>query len=372
LGRDKGPGSGSIAAGVSFRAQLEMVAGYRDSPLFKMAAGMGDTVFTPFYDVLAARGVEINFFSRVAGVTPAADGTIAEIDILVQALTLGGAPYRPFVRVGNLDCWPNQPEWTQLENGQTLQAAGVDFESSFCDVSVGPAKPLIAGVDFDIAILAMPPQALERVVQPLVPASAPWRTALDAAVSVGTQSLQLWMQPDLAGLGWTYGPTVLTAYAEPLDSWGDMSQVLVREAWTGPNPPRSIAYFCGCLPAPLGLPIGPKEMKDVAVAAATGWLGGNIQTLWPNATPNPASGLPAVSRYDVANFDISDTYVQTPAGGNVASRFGPGATAGFSNLYVVGDWTKTRFSGGCFESAIESAMLAARAISGFPQAIKTS
>ena len=76
-------------------------------------------------------------------------------------------------------------------------------------------------------------------------------------------------------------------------------------------------------------------------------------------------------RYDVANFDLSDTYVQTPAGTNVASRLDPAATAGFSNLYVVGDWTRTRFSGGCFESAIESAMLASRAISGFPQAIKT-
>ena len=46
--------------------------------------------------------------------------------------------------------------------------------------------------------------------------------------------------------------------------------------------------------------------------------------------------------------------------------------ADFSNLYVVGDWTKTRFSGGCFESAIESAMLASRGISGFPTEIKTS
>ena len=64
--------------------------------------------------------------------------------------------------------------------------------------------------------------------------------------------------------------------------------------------------------------------------------------------------------------------VQTPAGNNVASRFVPDAAADFSNLYVVGDWTKTRFSGGCFESAIESAMLASRGISGFPTEIKTS
>ena len=64
--------------------------------------------------------------------------------------------------------------------------------------------------------------------------------------------------------------------------------------------------------------------------------------------------------------------MQTPAGANVASRLNPAAPAGFSNLYAIGDWTLTRFSGGCFESAVESAMLASRAISGLPATIKTS
>jgi uncharacterized protein with NAD-binding domain and iron-sulfur cluster len=34
----------------------------------------------------------------------------------------------------------------------------------------------------------------------------------------------------------------------------------------------------------------------------------------------------------------------------------------FGNLYVAGDWTLTRFSGGCLESAMESGVLAAAAI----------
>ena len=42
----------------------------------------------------------------------------------------------------------------------------------------------------------------------------------------------------------------------------------------------------------------------------------------------------------------------------------PPGPAQFGNLYLAGDWTLTRFSGGCFESAIESGMLAAAAISG--------
>jgi uncharacterized protein with NAD-binding domain and iron-sulfur cluster len=370
-GEERGLGSGSLAAGVSLRAQMEIALAYRNAPLFKMAAGTGDTVFTPFWDVLTARGVDIRLFSRVAEVTPSADGTqISQIVIDTQAVTVDGSPYRPFQRVKNLDCWPNVPDWTQLQNGAKLKADHVDFEWSGCDVTAGPPTTLIAGRDFDIAISALPPEVLQRVAADLPTSNQAWNTALAASASVGTQSLQLWMTQSVAQLGWTDGPTVLTAFEEPYDSWGDMTQTLGREAWPGPTVPASIAYFCGCMAASLDPPVSPPEMKAVATAAASQWIGANLRTLWPNVGPNPASA--AFSRYDKANFDISDTYVQTPAGDNVASRIDPAKPAGFSNLFAVGDWTLTRFSGGCFESAIESAMLASRAISGFPPTIKTT
>ena len=156
-GMSPGLGGGSIAAGSALRAQLEMVLGYRNAPLFKMNAGMGDTVFTPFYDVLTARGVEINFFSRVTEMR--ADGDIvSEVDIMVQAETVDGLPYRPLTRVLNLDCWPNQPDWSQLKNGAQLQQDEADFELSFCKISAGPPLKLKSGEDFDIAILAIPPE----------------------------------------------------------------------------------------------------------------------------------------------------------------------------------------------------------------------
>lgn len=364
------PVAGSIAAGVSLRAQMEMVLGYRNAPLWKMAAGMGDTVFTPFYDVLTARGVEIAFFSRAIGIRTNA-GSIEEIDIAVQAKTIDGSAYRPFTRVRNLDCWPNQPDWSQLVDGQALQKAGVNFESSYCTVTAGPPRVLKAGSDFDLAIVAIPPAALAPIANDLAAASGLWQSALDKSASVATQSMQLWMQPDLAGLGWQYGTTVLTAYTEPYDSWGDMSQVIQRETWSGPATPGSIGYFCGCMDMATG-PVSPPEMNEAATLAANRWLVNDIRALWPDIGADPLKDPLVLSRFDVANFDISDRYVQTPAGQNVASRFSPESPAGYSNLYVVGDWTKTRFSGGCFESAIESGMLASRAISGFPQAIKTS
>jgi uncharacterized protein with NAD-binding domain and iron-sulfur cluster len=53
-------------------------------------------------------------------------------------------------------------------------------------------------------------------------------------------------------------------------------------------------------------------------------------------------------------------YVQTPAG-SVSGRPSP-STPYFGNVYIAGDWTKTRFSGGCVESAFESGLRVAGAI----------
>jgi uncharacterized protein with NAD-binding domain and iron-sulfur cluster len=365
---------GSMAAGVSLRAQMEMSLGYRNSPLWKMAAGMGDTIFTPFYDVLQERGVKIAFFSRVTALRPCGADRLGEIDIMVQAVTGNGAPYQPLVRVNELDCWPNQPDWDQLQNGcalkAELEAAGVDFESTYCTVSTGPPIKLQVDVDFDLAIVAMPPDSLRQPAAGLVAVNADWERALRYGSSAGTQSLQLWMKPALKGLGWEYGSTVLTAFAEPCDSWGDMSQVIPREAWVGPAP-GSIAYFCGRLEIPPG-PVTPRQMKAAVTRAADNWLKSNLRILWPKVSPDPLTDPNILGRYDLANFDLSDRYVTTPCGKNVASRFDPAQPAGFNNLYVVGDWTRTRFSGGCFESALESAMLASRGISGHPRIIKTA
>jgi len=321
--------------------------------------------------VLIARGVDVRLFSRVAELRPSGDDQMGEIDIVTQAVTADGAPYRPFRRVKHLDCWPNQPFWDQLADGERLKGQKVNFELSSSTERVGPPRTLRAGRDFDLAILAMPPEALKRVAQSLVEVSEDWRNALARSASVATQSLELWMKPTTKALGWDYGPTVLTAYAEPYSSWGDMSQVIGSEAWTGGAEPRSIAYLCGCMPNATAKTT-PEQMKRRATQSAEAWLDANISVLWPKLEADQVENPKILGRYVVANFDVSDQYVQTPAGLNVSSRFTPDVSAGFSNLYVVGDWTKTRFSGGCFESAIESGMRASRAISGFPQAIKTA
>jgi uncharacterized protein with NAD-binding domain and iron-sulfur cluster len=363
-----GTGTGSVAAGVTFRFVMELAFGYRNAPLWKMAAGTGDTVFTPFYQVLEARQPGcVKFFSRLADMHAGTDGRIQSIDISIQAVTTNGAPYNPLVPVENLMCWPNQPNWSQLQNGSVLQQDKVDFESSFCTVSVGPPQTLRVDQDFDLVILAIPPAAILQTPASFTQGSAPWQKSLQGSRSVATQSLQLWMSATVEKLGWTLGTTVLTAFAEDYDSWGDMCHLLPMETWSGPNPPQAIGYFVGCLPVPQQPPPAPGSMHQAATQLADQWMAQSLSTLWPASAPSQV-----VSRYDVANFDGWELYVQTPGGTNVASRLSPAATAGFSNLYVVGDWTRTRYSGGCFESAVESAMLASQAISGIPAEIKTT
>ena len=45
---------------------MEVTFGYHNAPLWKMAAGTGDSIFTPFYQVLEARQPGcVNFFSRL-------------------------------------------------------------------------------------------------------------------------------------------------------------------------------------------------------------------------------------------------------------------------------------------------------------------
>jgi hypothetical protein len=344
---------------------LEVVYGYRDAPLWRMVAGTGDTVFAPMYRVLQQRGVDIKLFHRVTALRPSADGTLlGEIELVKQVETKGGQKYDPFRKLGELDVWPNQPKWELLD---AVPVPPPDYEHD-TTVSVGPPIILQAGTAFDLAIVAIPPPVLDQVAAPLVALSDAWQIALGQSCSVSTQALQLWLRPDAAALGWTLPPAILTAYAKPFDSWADMSVLLRYENWPAQDLPYSIAYLCGCLK--VGDPGSPATGADA-------WLTAHAAALWPAAPPAATwsdPGGPLLRRFDRANTEPAERYIQTPHGDNVASRLRPDQPAGFSNLYAVGDWTRTRYSGGCFESAVESAMLAANAISGFPAraSIKTA
>jgi uncharacterized protein with NAD-binding domain and iron-sulfur cluster len=355
--------NGKIAAGVTLRFVLEATVGYKRAPLWRMNAGMGETVFTPFYQVLTAppHNVSIELFTRVKEINLNSDGRVGTIKLARQATFVDGG-YQPFVVVGGLDCWPSEPLWGQLRRGAALHAAHVDFES-WDDDTHASVEELTIGPN-DLVILATPPEIIKHVAPQLAARNRDWNAMLEASSSVPTQALQLWMQPTLEDMGWPFAPPIVTAYGEPYDSWADMSSLLGREAWQISVPPKTIGYFCGCLQV---ASIGP-DPGATARAQANDWLDHYLSGLWPNASHGGAynSGL-EVSRYTRANVDPTELYVQTPPG-SVATRLSP-RRAYFGNLYVAGDWTLTRFSGGCFESAIESGMLVAAAICGSPSNI---
>ena len=58
----------------------------RGAMFWKFQAGMGDTIFAPFYEVLKQRGVKFKYFHKVHELQPSADGShIEAIKVGVQA-----------------------------------------------------------------------------------------------------------------------------------------------------------------------------------------------------------------------------------------------------------------------------------------------
>jgi uncharacterized protein with NAD-binding domain and iron-sulfur cluster len=203
--------------------------------------------------------------------------------------------------------------------------------------------------------------------------------------TVQTQAFQLWLTPSLSELGWNVGPTVLTAFAHPDETWADMSQVIPREVWPPAQAPKSIAYFCG--PLPEVDPIPPYSDHDFPVQQAAvvqensiGWINENLPVLWP-AGGMPASfnwnllddplGASGPARFDSqywrANLSPAERYVLSVPG-STQYRLTP-AGSGFANLYLAGDWTLNGLNFGCIESATMGGLEVSQALCGYPAQI---
>lgn len=389
---DGDPDKPNLEAGTALRWIFRMSFAYRGALMYRMQAGMGDAVFAPMYEVLARRGVRFAFFHRVEEITAGAGGVDA-IRMSVQAGVRGGE-YRPLVPVKGLPCWPNLPDYGQLDPAQAalLQAHAVDLESWWSDwpalyrQAFGKALPqrvLQRGRDFDQVVLGLPVTTLPLLAPGLLAASPPLRASSDALRSVVTQSCQVWLNRDTHGLGWNTLPEgdepILTGFSQPYDTWAAMSQVLPAEDWPPASAPKSVQYFCGAM-ALAGLPPPsdtgfPARAAAQARANAVELLGTRIQALWKEAgsgfpwqwlvDPLGAEGEARMNRqYWRANVDPSERYVLSVAGSS-AHRLGSGGS-GLNNLFLAGDWLRTGLDSGCVEAAVMGGMQAARAIGGCP------
>lgn len=357
-----GPGRGSAAAGVALRVLLGMFGAYRGAPFYRMNAGMGDTVFAPAYEVLAARGVAFRFFHRVERLR--VEGPrIAAIELAVQARDPDA--YRPLVDVGPIRAWPDRPIAAQLE-----AIAPGDLEADH-----GPAlghRTLREREHFDEVVLAIPPTAQPRFAAELIAANPRYRAMVEACRGVATIAAQWWLTRKPAQLGWKGPPPVATGLPGLFRTWAELGELADAETW--PERPASIAYFCNVAPPELLATLG----ADPDRAAAGRWVGARMRAwaakglehVWPAAIAGGRFDESVLAhlgerggwdtQYARANVADWERYILSVPG-TMGARLAPG-DSGFDNLALAGDWTRNVINGGSVEGAVASGIAAAEAI----------
>lgn len=355
---------------------------------YLFAAGSGDTIVTPLYQALRARGANVRFFHRVDALLPDERGrSVRAFDAILQ-WDAAGDDYDPLVRVKGLDCWPNAPK---ADPGcGAPPPAPFDLEDPLAELPGARRVTFEAGRDFDHVILAVPVGALEPVVAPLIEAAPAairgrWQQMLCCARTVATQSMQLWLRDSVADLGLK---DVLPQPQKPFLLAGnhragphghvDFSKVLKFEDWPGEGP-RGVLYFSGVIREPAHLQAGTHAYHTWMSAAAKL----ECATLLRAAGGEILPGLALASHPFSLDFDrlhapdaplgepdqrLECQYIRVNAVGPerytqspprlLRSRLQP-HDSGFSNLSLAGDWTDFGLNVGSFEGAVMSGMIAA-------------
>ena len=375
------------AAGVALRGSLRFLFTYRGSIVWKMRAGMGDVVFAPFYEVLKRRGVTFKFFHRLESVRMAKPselrtgerGYVKSLEFAVQAQPKRGE-YHPLIDVDGLPCWPSQPDFSQLEDGDNLRDRR--FESHW-DQRCAARKTFRVTEDFDFVVLGIGLGAIPYVCRELVERDRRWADMVRNIQTVETQAFQLWMNEDMETLGWEGPPVSMCGFERPFDTWGDMRHLIEEERW--PVAPKSIAYFCSALTGPqdhrsMNEPDYDLKRREQVRRDAIDFMNRHLGQIWPLAvtssgrfrwdllmSPNgdKAHGEERFrSQFYTANVSPTERYVlSTP--GSQKYRISPLDNT-YDNLTIAGDWTACGLDTGCVESAMISGRLAAHAISGYP------
>jgi uncharacterized protein with NAD-binding domain and iron-sulfur cluster len=368
---------GNLAAGSALQTSI-LILTYKGAITYKMQAGMGDVVFTPIYQVLRRRGVKFKFFHKITQVVPDTDQTIKEI-IFDKQVTLKNYldddQYQPLIDVNGLPCWPDKPLYNQITQGRQLQARKINLESYWSPwESVEKGLVLKKGKDFDQVVLGISIGALGDICKEIAAQNVAWRNMLANVQTIQTQAIQLWLKPNLQGLGWKNPSPILTSYGQPISSWADMTQTEPHEDWPTGKAPQNVSYFCGPMQDAAVIPpysdhsFPYQELARVQETAHS-WLNKYIAALWPEAV-NPDGSLNwnlVMAQYYRANIDPTERYVLTVQASN-QYRLKPGGS-GYSNLFLAGDWTDNGLNIGAIEPTVRSGLQASQAICGYPRHI---
>lgn len=354
-----------------------------EAPYYLFAAGSGDTIVAPAYEVLRRRGVKFAFFHRLRDLELNATGTsVNALHFDVQARVRTGS-YEPLVTVGGLQAWPGEPDLSQLVHGEAL--GETDFECPQQNAPGQQALRLAVGDDFDAVVLAIPPAAIRQSASALCEAHPRWdRMARDMATTA-TQSAQVWLRRPVKEMDDPETVFHLAGNAvSGLHGHVDFGKFLAFEAWPRGDAPKGLLFFSGVMRDP-----GPEEPRQAEALARhlvrnelAGILSSMGRRLLPRAAnpgnaafENPfaldpdeiysaqplGSGMSRLEdQYVRANLRPSERYTQAPPG-TAALRISPLDT-GIANLTAAGDWVDTVLNVGSFEGAVMGGMLAARAI----------
>ncbi len=385
-----------VSAGATVKVLMRWAATYKGATYFRMQAGMGDTVFTPIYQVLKDRGVKFAFFHKVEALHLSPDGKrIASISVNQQAaLKKGLSEYHPLQTIKGLECWPADPLYEQIDKPDAIR--GIDLESYYSG-QMGKPVTLTEGVHFDEVLFGIPIGAVRYVCAELVDndATPQWRAMIDNVKSVQTVAAQLWVKKPLDQLGWQTPQPLLSLFVEPFNTWSDMSQLIDREDWPPEVELGNISYYTGAQlgptdPPPLGDRGFQEQMDQNALETFETFLEGRahnpardpavggITTLWPKAaepkdpkvldwsllvdTKDESGKARLATQYLRSNCGPSERCTLSLPGTN-QFRMKAGET-GYENLVVTGDWTDNNLYLAFMEASFQAGILSARAVAG--------
>ena len=345
---------GNVEAGTLFFSLMNTMT-YQGSIIWKFNTATGDLIVQPLYDVLQARGVNFQFFSRVDELVPDSAGAeIASVRIGRQ-VQLAGGEYDPLtILPSGQRVWPDRPHYDQLNDGAALEASGANLESRWTTwPDALPPLTLTAGQDYDLLVLAIPPAAHPDICGQLISQKAKWREMSGALQTVATQSLQTWTTVNEAGLGWD-DPAMVGGFDETnLNSWADISDVLATECWPASAGVVGEQIACGPMPCPpfpppadeSGYPAAQQALADAAVAT---YLDSDAQTFWSKrfGKTGPEAGTLA-STYSRINIDPGERYTLTVTDSTKARLRTCDST--YANLFLTGDWIQNGQNLGSFE-----------------------
>jgi uncharacterized protein with NAD-binding domain and iron-sulfur cluster len=284
--------------------------------------------------------------------------------------------------VKELFCWPNQPFWGQICDGDKIRDSGVNLEHYNSEPQpIAGELNLIAGQDFDRVVLGVTLDCLPVVASELVKKSARWQAMPANMGSTQTQAMQIWTDRSAHEMGIPGPAAVIGSYVEPWSSITDFSHLISREARPADMNVKFLTYSCGVL---LKQPDQHQQQEKKKVKQrAIHFLENDVQPIWPDACSesNPKgidwsvlidaenrSGSDRFSaQYWRANIDPTELYVLSlPETMQYRLRAGDND---FDNLVICGTWTDAGFNIGSVECAMMSGLHASQFISGYPKDI---